>query len=98
LLNSANSILTTIYKDVKCQTNSYPRKLRLIGGASAIARSVKLGTMGTAPIPGVEGQKRMTKKRSRVLSRASVFSCVAVFAPTAGIEIEIPQRYTRLWQ
>ena len=64
------------------------KKIDADGGANAIAHFVKsVRTMDTAPIPDVEGRKRMTKRRSRVLSRASVFSCAAVFAPTDGTEI-----------
>src|SRR6476646_8632829 len=85
-----------INEESKCQTNRNPRRLMPIGGANAIAFFVKLGTMDTARIPGVEGRKRMTKRRSPGLSRASVFSCGAAFAPTAGTEIETPQQYKRL--
>lgn len=76
-----------INEERKCQTNRNPRRLMQIGGANAIAYFVKLGTTDIAPIPGVEGQKRMTKRRSRAPSLANVSSCGAAFAPTAGTEI-----------
>jgi hypothetical protein len=57
-----------------------------IGGANAIAHSVKSGTMDTAPIPGVDDLRLMTKRRSRDPSLASAFSFATAFAPIAGIE------------
>ena len=71
----------------KCQRKTSLRKLKAIGGANAIAHSVKWETTDIAPIPGVEGPKPMTKRKNRALSRASAFSCVAAFAPIGEIEI-----------